>query len=89
MDDQTQQPDYDYSAAGFDDFMSRSIDSGAQGSAPIPVRQVNFDQQQISGSLGDILRIGSIFLDGVTGRISIYDGDTKNEVVRLGKISDG
>lgn len=64
-------PDYNYESAGFDAYLSRSIDNVGQ-SAP-QAMQVNFDQNQISGSLGDTLRIGSIFLDGKAGSIVIYD----------------
>lgn len=61
---------YSYTEAGFDEYLSRSID-GPQTAAP--ALQVNFDANQISGSLGDTLRIGSIYLDGKNGSIVIYD----------------
>ncbi len=50
-------------------------------------RQLNFDNQQVSGSLGDILRIGRILLDGKLGRQSIMD-ERQNEVLRLGDLGD-
>lgn len=59
---------YSYADAGFDQYLSRSID-GPQTTA----LQVNFDQNQISGSLGDTLRVGNIFVDGKNGAIVIYD----------------
>ena len=81
--------DYDYETAGFDPFLSRSIDQVGATLADSEnmnySRQMNFDQQQVSGSLGDVLRVGNIQLDGVQGRISVYDGDN-NEVVRIGSL---
>lgn len=82
---QPKNQDYDYTTSGFNDFLSRSIDGGIGQAQAAPVRQVNFDQSQISGSLGDHLRIGSIDLDGTTGRISIFD-ENENEVVRIGDL---
>lgn len=81
--DTQDKPDYDYLAAGFNPFMSRSIDAAAAIAVPSGVREINYDQQQVSGSLGSTLRVGNISIDGVTGRISIYDDNT-NEVVRIG-----
>jgi hypothetical protein len=80
--------DYDYSAAGFDAFMDRSIDaSGTSGldNEVYQTRETNYDAGGSSGSLGDSLRVGNIKLDGVNGRISVYD-DQGNEVVRIGEL---
>lgn len=79
----------DYEQAGFDGFLSRSIDdvqqTNLESTGPIST-QVRFDASQISGSLGDQLTIGNIKLDGVKGRISVYDGE--NEVIRIGELDD-
>lgn len=73
------QPKYDYTQAGFNGFLSRSKkanplamslgDGASQGSGGT----INLDRQQIGGSLGNILPLGRIILDGVTGRIRIQD----------------
>lgn len=81
------QEDYSYADSGLDNFLSRSIDRLSQVNldAPGPVStQIRYDAAQVTGQLGDTLRIGSIHLDGAKGRISIFDGD--NEVVRLGEL---
>jgi hypothetical protein len=79
----------DYTDAGFDAFLSRSIDNLSQVNldAQGPVsNSVAYDRTQVSGALGDTLRIGTILIDGVKGRISIYEGSS--EVVRLGELDD-
>jgi hypothetical protein len=83
-----------YESAGFNGFFRRSIGSPgglttlrALSSGSSSSRQLNFDDQQISGAMGDALRIGTIYLDGKTGRIKIHD-EQGNEVVRLGDIDD-
>ena len=82
---------YSYINAGFDPFFSRSIDSNGSLNLDQTValqatnREINYDQSQTTGSLGSITRVGNIQLDGVAGRISIYD-DNGNEVVRLGAL---
>jgi hypothetical protein len=78
----------DYIASGFDEFLSRGDTPSLQGALDIENTSNNavpFDRTQVSGSLGDTLRLGNIFIDGSTGRISIYD-DSGNEVVRLGEL---
>ena len=65
--------DPDYLAAGFNDFLIRPLVNVVSGSTPPPVRQVNFDQSQITGSLGDIFTVGKILLNGVIGTISTTD----------------
>ena len=83
---------YTYRDAGFNRFLRRSISSNpdavnlksvARGST----RQLNFDNAQISGSLGDVLRVGRITIDGKEGRQSIFD-ERQNEVLRLGDLGD-
>ncbi len=68
---------YDYSKAGFDPFLSRSIDARIQslGMASVPSRQIAFDRQQVSGSLGDTLRLGRILFNGADGNIIMNDGE--------------
>lgn len=83
--------EYDYALSGFDPFFTRSIDSNgasnldASGSINTS-QQVNYDQNQVTGALGDILKIGNIQINGVTGRISIFDDDGR-EAVTIGDIS--
>lgn len=81
-----------YREAGFNRFFRRSLNSNPnavnlKGTATGSTRQLNFDEQQVSGSLGDILRIGRIILDGKLGRQSIND-ERNNEVLRLGDLGD-
>lgn len=79
--------EYDYTQAGFNDFLTRPLVSLTSAPQQSQSRQVNFDQAQITGSLGDTLRIGKINLDGVSGRISVFD-DNSNEVVRIGDLGE-
>lgn len=85
---------YDYTAAGFDGFLNRSIDSGFSQNAQHTLsflpsintgQQLNYDQMQVTGALGDHLRIGNVDIDGGSGRISIFDNEG-NEIVRLGAL---
>lgn len=83
------QSDYDYTTAGFDGFLSRSIDDLVQVNldSPGPTSTAQaYDRAQVSGAVGNTIRVGSILIDGVKGRISIYDND--NEVVRIGELND-
>lgn len=78
--------EFNYETAGFSQHLTRTIDTlGASGVAAS--RQFNFDQAQVSGALGDKLRIGSILLDGASGRITIED-DNANVVVLIGELGD-
>lgn len=76
---------YDYEYFGFNQFLQRSIDGKEGMQAVAQSRNINFDQAAVSGSLGDMFRIGRILLDGKSGRISVFD-TTDNEVVRIGEI---
>lgn len=81
-----------YREVGFNRFFRRSINSNPNAVNLNSVgggatRQLKFDDMQVSGALGDILRIGRISLDGKLGRESIYD-ERNNEVLRLGDIGD-
>lgn len=95
--DNRRNPPYTYKEAGFNGFMRRSIGSSQASSlrqASTDFRKVNnqtinFDQQQTSGALGDVIQVGQgVKIDGGgnTGRISVYDGNT--EVVRIGDLGD-
>jgi len=83
--------DYSYQNAGFDAFMSRSIDKSGSGTTLanfIPAFNpftTNLDQSQVTGSLGNTIQVGNVHIDGVNGKISIYDSNN-NEVVRLGEL---
>lgn len=95
MANNTKQEDYgvyDFSTAGFDSFLDRSIDSNGGytlDSQPIArSREMNFDQGKVSGSMGDSLRIGRIALDGRNGRISIFDENNTDENTRIGDLGD-
>ena len=85
---------YTYREVGFNRFFRRSINSNPNALNLKSVspnggsRQLNFDNQQVSGALGDVLRIGRITLDGKLGRQSIND-ERNNEVLRLGELGDG
>lgn len=85
---QEDQP-YDYTTAGFDSFLTRSIDStGTLNLAQATVSQtqeINYDQSPASGSLGNILKIGNIQLDGSSGIISILD-ENGLEAIRIGNL---
>lgn len=81
---------YDYTNSGFDGFLSRSIDSTPQinldSQGPVST-SIRYDSAQVSGSLGNTLQVGKVHIDGVSGRISIFD-DNDNEVGRIGNIDD-
>lgn len=81
-----EQTEYNYESSGFGPFLTRPLGS-ERGIRNSTVKQVNFDQNQITGSLGDVFRVGKINLDGSNGRISIYD-DQDREVVRIGELDD-
>lgn len=80
--------DYNYETAGLDGFLSRSIDNLSQVTldSPGPVSTaVAYDRAQVTGPLGNVLRIGNINLDGINGRISVFDANG-NEVIRIGEL---
>lgn len=85
---------YTYTDSGFNSFMQRSIDSGAYFTLSqtasefrkVNNQQINFDQQQTTGSLGDIIQVGDIDINGRDRRISIYDDGRTNEVGRIGNL---
>ncbi len=53
--------DHDYISAGFDPFLSRSIDNLSQvnldSQGPVS-KQVSYDRMQVNGLLGDTFRAG-------------------------------
>lgn len=85
MDSATAGGDYSYESSGFDGFLSRSIDDLAQVTLDSPGPQstaIPFDRGQQSGSLGNIVMIGDIKLDGAAGRVTINDG--QNDFLLMG-----
>lgn len=82
--------DYSYTDSGLDGFLSRSIDDLSQvnlSSQGPQSMSMAYDRAQVTGSLGNIIQIGKVRVDGVTGRISIVD-DSGNETVRIGELDD-
>lgn len=83
---------YTYTEAGFNAFLNRSL-SSRQGnglrslSASVPRKEINFDQMQTSGNLGDKIQVGGIQLDGTNRRIVIID-ELGVEVGWIGNIGD-
>ncbi|CAB4176123.1 hypothetical protein UFOVP1522_12 [uncultured Caudovirales phage] len=79
-------PTYDYTTSGFDGFLSRSVDDLPQNNldsaGPIS-NSVAFDRNQVSGSLGDTLRLGSIKINGSKGNIIMNDG--QNDRLLIGQ----
>lgn len=83
---------YDYTTAGFDGFFVRGPGSsfnsgGADAGVPAQTTAIPFDRGQQSGAFGNIVRFGNVFIDGVKGRISIYD-ENNREVARIGELDD-
>lgn len=78
----------DYTAAGFDKFLSRGDAQGLQGDLDQETTTTNralpLDRTQAGGALGDTIRIGNIFLDGSTGRITMQD-DSGNVSLLIGE----
>lgn len=74
---------YNYTSAGFDGFLSRSIDRTPQVNLndPGPVsNSVRYDSTQVSGFLGDTLQIGSVRIT----RTGIIMNDGTNDVLLIG-----
>lgn len=70
--------EYSYLDAGFDPFLTRSIDSTAQVNleSPGPMsNNIQLDRAQFSGALGDTLQVGGISINGVPGNITAFDGN--------------
>lgn len=80
--------DYTYETAGFDEFMSRSIDEQSIASldAPSPLTVQAAVQAGGGGGEafdGDILKLGNIEINGLLDQIRIYEGN--NIRVLIGK----
>lgn len=83
------QTPYSYSDAGYNGFFRRTLGSNPDQmllqTGGSNKQQLNFDDMQVSGSLGDKLRVGSIVVDGKTGRI-FFEDETGQETMRLGNV---
>jgi hypothetical protein len=81
--DNPQQVRYDYTMAGFDAFLSRSIDSAGTPSLGVTgtSRAIAFDKQSVGGAFGDTVRIGRINLNGAEGNITLTDGENVTFIV--------
>lgn len=78
------QEDYTWETAGFDSFLSRSVDNLSQANldAQGPVStQLKYDAAQVTGALGNIFKVGNIKINGVKGVISVLDEVTGNETI--------
>jgi len=78
-----------YEDLGFNKFLQRSIktqNTQTQSQSNFS-SGLNFDQVQMSGSLGDKIQVGgnNIIIDGVNRRITINDGN--NDVITIGDVS--
>lgn len=83
-----------YEDSGYNRFFRRTLSSNISekslknvGAARVYQPQdLNFDSRQTSGSLGDVIRVGTaIELNGQSERISIRDREG-NEVTRIGNM---
>lgn len=80
----------DYTDKGFNGFLERSIDNLPQVSLDSPgprSTSQRYDDTQVSGPLGDILKFGQVQLDGPNNRIIVRD-DSNLRVV-IGQQEDG
>jgi hypothetical protein len=79
---------YSYEKAGFDAFLSRSIDNTPQfnldSRGPVS-RQVAYDRTQVTGTLGDTLQIGQVRVN----RTNITMSDGTNERLLIGEDKGG
>lgn len=66
----------DYTNSGFDKFLSRgdTPNLGSTLDQNVPNNSMPADRTQITGAMGDTLRIGKIFLNGSAGNITANDG---------------
>lgn len=77
---------YSYTDDGFDAFLSRSIDNLSQinlDSQGPQTTAIRYDSAQVTGSLGDTLRLGKIKLNGASGNITMNDGN--NDFLLIGE----
>lgn len=92
--DKSSNPRPTYEDAGFNAFLRRSISSNLENDTlrqmarnSSSVSSINFDEMQVSGSLGDYIDVGRITIDGAGGKINFRDGDS-NIVGVAGDLSD-
>lgn len=75
--------EYTYETAGFDGFLSRSIDNLTQtnlsSQGPVSTAQA-YDRSQVSGFLGDTIQIGSVRIT----KTGIIMNDGNNDVLLIG-----
>lgn len=77
MNPNTSVNDYNYQAAGFDGFLSRSIDDLPQAtldSGGPQTTALRYDSAQLSGAIGDKFMLGSIELSGKDNSMTLNDG---------------
>jgi hypothetical protein len=83
---------YTYENSGFNGFLNRGLSAKPAVtlrslSQSVARKEINFDQMQTSGNLGDKIQVGGIRLDGVNRRIVIVD-ELDVEVGWIGNIGD-
>ncbi len=81
----------DYNSAGFDNFLSRSIDDLQQANldaAGPQSNQLSFDRSQVNGSLGDKIQVGDILIDGKDQAITLSE-DGRLKSLLIGRDSQG
>lgn len=74
--------DYSYVTAGFDGFLSRSIDDLTQVNLESQGPQstaMRYDSAQVSGMLGDTLQMGNVHIDKQA--IVLSDGTTDRLII--------
>lgn len=75
---------YDYEKAGFDGFLSRSIDDLTQTNLDSPgpmTTQIPYDRSQVSGSQGDTFVAGPV---RITNKGILMADDNGNDVLLIG-----
>lgn len=78
--------DYDYSTAGFDSFLSRSVDNLSQinlDSQGPQTTAIRYDDAQVSGFLGDTLQLGNVRIN----KTNIIINDGSNDFLLMGEDS--
>lgn len=85
--------DYDYKQAGYDNFLRRSIDNSGQETlnTPLPAHSMpKVTNQQISESTGNVLNLGKVKINGVTGEVISNNetaiSETINRIYPVGSI---
>lgn len=70
-------PSYSYTDAGFDSFLSRSIDNLPQANLDSQGPQstaIRYDSSQLTGAIGDSFNLGGIKLSGKDNAVTLNDG---------------